>query len=143
MIETVDTHGMSDTESFWLASALFAGAETSSGALSWWLHAMLLNPEAQRRAHKELDRVIGRERVPTFDDVPKLPYLRATMMEVMRIRPVDPVGLPHCLSEDTWYEGYFLPKGAILVANVWAVNRDPTCSAQMLISSTLIGFWIL
>lgn len=40
---------------------------------------MLLNPEAQRRAHEELDRVIGRDRVPTFDDLPKLSYLRATV----------------------------------------------------------------
>lgn len=28
-------------------------------------------------------------------------------------------------NQDTWYEGYFLPKRAILVANVWAINRDP------------------
>lgn len=59
--------------------AFSAGAETTSGALSWWLQAMLLYPEAQRRAHQELDRVIGRERVPTFDDLPKLSFLRATV----------------------------------------------------------------
>lgn len=40
---------------------------------------MLLNPETQRRAHEELDRVVGRERVPTFDDMTKLSYLRATV----------------------------------------------------------------
>lgn len=40
---------------------------------------MLLNPDAQRRAHEELDRTIGRERVPTFDDLPNLSFLRATV----------------------------------------------------------------
>lgn len=59
--------------------AFSAGAETTSGVLSWWLQAMLLNPEAQRRAHQEMDRVVGRERVPTFDDLPRLNFLRATV----------------------------------------------------------------
>lgn len=62
-------------------AAFSAGAETTSGVLSWWLQAMLLNPDAQRRAHQEMDRIIGRERVPTFDDLPRLTFLRATVSQ--------------------------------------------------------------
>lgn len=72
------TNGAASTDMLTVV-AFSAGAETTSGVLSWWLQAMLLHPEAQKRAHQELDRVIGRERVPTFDDLPKLSFLRATV----------------------------------------------------------------
>ena len=45
---------------------------------------MLLYPEAQRAAHAELDRVIGRERLPEFEDRESLPYINALLKEVLR-----------------------------------------------------------
>ena len=45
---------------------------------------MVLYPEAQRRAQEELDRVIGRTRLPTLDDKPNLPYINATILEALR-----------------------------------------------------------
>ena len=45
--------------------------------------------------------------------------------EVLRWHRVDPVGLPHRTTEDDWYNGYFVPKGTLLVPNVWHLNRDP------------------
>jgi len=44
--------------------------------------------------------------------------------EVLRWIPVDPIGLPHMSSQDDWYEGYFIPKGSICIANVWAIHRE-------------------
>lgn len=45
---------------------------------------MLLYPDVQRRAHEELDRVIGRDSLPTFDDLPNLPYISAILAETLR-----------------------------------------------------------
>lgn len=54
--------------------------------------AMLMNPDAQAKAQEEIDRVIGTDRLPTFDDEPKLPYLSALAKEVFRWQQAAPFG---------------------------------------------------
>ena len=54
---------------------------------------MLLYPETQKRAQEELDMIVGRARVPTFADMANLPYVRAMVKEVVRWRPVTPLGM--------------------------------------------------
>ena len=93
--------------------------------LAWWMLAMLAYPEAQARAHAELDAVVGRSRLPTFADLPHLPYIRAIVKETLRWRPISPSSPPHQTTEDDWYEGAFIPKGTICIANLWHINRDP------------------
>ncbi|KAH9975377.1 cytochrome P450 [Lactifluus volemus] len=100
-------------------------AETTSGVMAWWMLAMVTYPETQKRAQEELDSVVGRKRIPTFLDSQDLPYIRAMVKEALRWRPVDPLGLPHLSTQDDWYEGMFIPKGSIMMANVWHLNRDP------------------
>ena len=65
--------------------------ETVSSMYSFFL-ALVLFPEAQRRAQAELDVVIGRERLPTFSDRPRLPYIEALCKELMRWQMVTPIG---------------------------------------------------
>jgi len=52
----------------------------------------VLFPRVQRRAQQELDAVIGRDRLPTFDDRPRLPYIEAICKELMRWAMVTPLG---------------------------------------------------
>jgi len=101
-----------------------AGFETTSTTLKWWVLAMVVFPEVQRRAQAELDAVVGRARLPTFADALRLPYVRAVIKEVLRWRPAVERGMPHKTAEDDWYEGKFIPKGAACMANVWHCNRD-------------------
>ena len=93
--------------------------------MAWWTLAMVAYPETQARAHAELDAIVGRARLPTFADYPRLPYIRAMVKEVLRWRPAGPLGVPHRSTEDDWYEGMFIPKGTICLANLWHMNRDP------------------
>ena len=86
---------------------------------------MVTYPDVQKRAQEEIDSVVGRTRIPTFADLPHLPYIRAMVKEALRWRPVDPLGLPHLSCEDDWYNGMFIPKGSMMIANVWHLNRDP------------------
>lgn len=53
---------------------------------------MLLYPDIQRKAQDELDSVVGRERLPTFEDRLGLPFVDAICKEVLRWRPVSPLG---------------------------------------------------
>ena len=85
---------------------------------------MVAYPEVQYRAQAELDAVVGRARLPSFADAPRLPYVQAVVREVLRWRPAVRLGIPHALAEDDWYEGMFLPKGATCIANVWQCNHD-------------------
>ena len=87
--------------------------------------AVVAYPETQAHAQAELDAVVGRARLPTFADYPHLPYVRAMVKEVLRWRPVGPMGIPHVPTEDDWYEGKFIPKGTICIPNLWHMNRDP------------------
>ncbi|KAL4252122.1 cytochrome P450 family protein [Abortiporus biennis] len=72
----------------------------------------------------ELDSVIGRSRMPARADIDHLPYVQAIVKEVVRWRPVVPVGMPHHAREDHWYEGRLIPRGTIMLANIWAMHKD-------------------
>jgi cytochrome P450 len=82
---------------------------------------MTLFPEVQRKAQQEIDRVIGSGRLPSFEDRVNLPYVDAIVKEILRWHPVAPMGLPHMTTEDDTCEGYLIPKGAYLMANIWFV----------------------
>lgn len=60
-----------------------------------FLIACLLHPELQKKARDEIDAVVGRERLPTFEDRPKLPFVDAICKEVLRWQPVVPMGASH------------------------------------------------
>lgn len=76
-------------------------------------------PDTQRMAQEEIDRVVGHDRLPTVSDRLNLPYTEAMVKEVLRWHPVAPMGLPHTSTADDVCEGYFIPKGFMLFANVW------------------------
>ncbi|VDC01479.1 unnamed protein product [Peniophora sp. CBMAI 1063] len=125
LIQDSDRHKLTTHESAWLTASLFsAGSDTTRAVLSWWGLAMLLYPDIQRRAQDELDATVGRTRVPTFADMPHLPYISAIVKEVIRWRPVTPIGVPHRSTQNDFYEGYFIPKGTVIIPNVWEMNRD-------------------
>ncbi|KAI0264172.1 cytochrome P450 [Gloeopeniophorella convolvens] len=102
-----------------------SGSDTTVSALTWFFLALTLHLNVQTRAQAELNAVIGRERLPTLDDRPRLPYVEAICKEVMRWQMVTPMGLPHASSEDDVYKGFFIPKGSIIIANAWAILHDP------------------
>lgn len=109
---------------------------------------MQLYPEVQRKAQEEIDRVVGNDRLPTIADRPNLPYIEALIKEVLRWNPVAPLGthfvpllflyrwsiplndrppgIPHAVAEDDTYEGYFIPKGATVIVNIWHIQHDPS-----------------
>ncbi|KAF8885510.1 cytochrome P450 [Infundibulicybe gibba] len=91
-----------------------------------FLLAMVLYPDAQRRAQEELDTYVGTGRLPIIDDREDLPYVNAVMKEVMRWQPVAPVALPHKSTDDDIYKGCFIPAGSTILGNTWAITRDST-----------------
>ncbi|KAI0253746.1 cytochrome P450 [Lactifluus subvellereus] len=105
---------------------LLRGLVDTVAAIMSLLLATLLHPDIQKRAQEELDAVTGRERLPTFEDRPRLMFVDAVCKEALRWRPVVPLAVPHVTTEDLVYEGYFIPKGALVIGNTWAIFRDPS-----------------
>ncbi|KAL5341677.1 cytochrome P450 [Aspergillus crustosus] len=93
-------------------------------SLSVFLLVAVTQHDATRKTIDELHHVIGPNRLPGFDDLSDLPYLQAYTKEIFRWRPVAPIAMPHLVTEDDEYNGYFIPAKATVVGNQWAMNMD-------------------
>jgi len=105
--------------------AYAGGADTTTSSAQSFLIAMAMFPDVQTKAQEELDRVVGPDRLPDFNDCNALVYIRAIVLESLRWMPVFPLGLPHSTSEDDDYNDYFIPKGTVVIPNQWAMLHDP------------------
>ncbi|OAG38046.1 hypothetical protein AYO21_07768 [Fonsecaea monophora] len=83
-----------------------AGSETTSAFLNSWILAMTLHPHIMKKAQEEVDRVVGGDRLPTWEDEANLPYLRAMIKELLRTRPPNKFGIQHYTTEDDWAINY-------------------------------------
>lgn len=101
-----------------------AAVETTSAVLQAFFLAMALNPHVVQKAQEELDRVLGGERLPDFSDKEALPYISAIIKEVLRWGYPAPISGPKRAMEDDVYNGYFIPAGATIIENVWAIFYD-------------------
>lgn len=110
----------------WAAFTLYgAGIETSTSVSSGFFLAMALYPEVFKKAQEEVDRVIGQDRLPSIVDREQLPYIHALTLEILRWCVSAPTGLPHKSWKDDIHNGYFIPKGTIVVANLYHMLYDP------------------
>ncbi|KAH0579388.1 hypothetical protein H2248_003528 [Termitomyces sp. 'cryptogamus'] len=108
------------------ASSMYGGgADTTVSAQYAFFLAMVLFPDVQKKAQAEIDKVIGNERLPTLADRPHLPYVNAVVTEVLRWNSVAPTGVPHTAMEDGIIDGYLIPKGSIIITNLWNMLHDP------------------
>ncbi|KAH7930246.1 cytochrome P450 [Leucogyrophana mollusca] len=106
------------------ATVFLGGADTTSSALFTFVLAMVLYPEVQERAQAEIDALVGSDRLPDFEHRAFLPYVEAILRETLRWHPVLPLGVPHVTSSSDTYNGYYIPKGAIMVYNVWEMSHS-------------------
>ncbi|OQU97044.1 hypothetical protein CLAIMM_03047 [Cladophialophora immunda] len=86
-------------------------------------HFFAMNPQVQAKAQKELDAVCGTERMPEWSDFAQLPYINCVIKEGMRWRPAAPVGIPHRVAEDDFYEGMLIPKDSTIFIPSWALHH--------------------
>ncbi|KAF9531320.1 cytochrome P450 [Crepidotus variabilis] len=114
----------------WTANSMYgASIDTTLTTLTNFIINMIQNPDAQRKAQEEIDRVLEEsgdsDRLPTFQDRKNLVYCEALYKECLRWSASVPLSLPHRLMEDDIYKGMFIPKGSLVFANIWAMMRDP------------------
>ena len=94
-------------------------------ALQWFLLYMLHYQDVQHRCQKELDDSVGSSRQVALADRPNLPYIEATLHEIMRLANITPFPIPHSTDRETTLGGYTLPAGTLVLINSYAVHMDP------------------
>ncbi|PHH75874.1 hypothetical protein CDD80_2010 [Ophiocordyceps camponoti-rufipedis] len=108
------------------ALGLFAGgADTTIATLKAFALAMVKFPDVQRKAQQEIDRVVGPDRLPKYKDRASLPYVDDIVSEALRWSPVGSLGIPRTTSEELTYDGHLIPKGSIILPNLWWFTHDP------------------
>ena len=95
----------------------------------------------QERAVEELSKVVGDKRMPEFEDIAQLPYIRGCVKEILRLHPIPTWGLKHYTdselpratiaiaeseikADDVSYKGVVIPKGTVVLGNTWAIHYD-------------------
>ncbi len=125
-------------DSKWLLRTT-AGVETSTSMLLSFVLAMVLYPDVQRKAQSEIDAKLSGVLPTVQDRLNTLPYVDAILSECYRWAPpghlgkfriifrsislpnltILSAGLPHCLSQDDSIDGYLLPRGTVVLPNIW------------------------
>ncbi|KAJ7637643.1 cytochrome P450 [Mycena polygramma] len=107
------------------ATMLEAGSDTTSIWFQTFFLVLAANPEAQKKAQSEIDRVVGEDRMPTIDDLEHMPYVRALILELHRFRPNNPLSIPHRTDAPREYNGYTIPPNTMIIVNLWGIFHDP------------------
>jgi cytochrome P450 len=94
-----------------------AGSETTTKSLGFCFLYLLLYPDVQRRAQAEIDAVVGRDRLPSLNDRPKMPYMEAIVLESVRMFMGRTFSIPHRALKDTELQGYDIPKDTMVICN--------------------------
>ncbi|KAF9078788.1 cytochrome P450 2 Le.CYP2 [Rhodocollybia butyracea] len=124
-------------------TSFLAASDTTLSSIGSFLLTMTQYPDVQSKGRAEIDRVVGRDRLPTFEDRQSLPYVESIYREIMRMHPLFPLDsfmfqpkmtftevttflkvfetfAPLCIDKLIYFRS-----GCVVVPNIWAMNRDP------------------
>ncbi|CAN6224632.1 unnamed protein product [Urochloa humidicola] len=108
------------------ADLFAAGTDTNAITVEWTMAELLRHPAAMSKVRAELRDALGSKPYPGESDIDRLPYLRAVVMESMRLHPLSPMLMPHAaMAGGAEVGGYPVPAGTKVIVNLWAVMRDP------------------
>ncbi|KAJ0980232.1 hypothetical protein J5N97_008487 [Dioscorea zingiberensis] len=108
-----------------LWSLISGGTETVAGTMEWAMALLVNHPEAMKKVKDEIGEHVGHARLVMDSDISKLRYLNNVIKETLRLFPPGPLLVPHESSEDCTVAGLHVPKGTMLLVNVYAMQRDP------------------
>ncbi|XP_053323441.1 cytochrome P450 2C37-like [Spea bombifrons] len=110
-----------------LTNSLLVGAmDTTPTTLKFFLVLMAHLPHIQEKVQREIDEVVGPQRLPGVTDRAQLPYTNAVIHECQRVLDLAPISHYHVLTTDTQFRGFTLPKGTRVIPFLSSVLTDPT-----------------
>lgn len=106
-----------------IMTLMLAGHETTANALAWTWYLLGQHPEALARLHAEVDAVVG-ARLPTVEDLPRLPWTVQVIEEAMRLYPP-----AHAVGRQATREVRIGPAtvapGEIVLISIRGIHRRP------------------
>ncbi|XP_039257127.2 cytochrome P450 2U1-like [Styela clava] len=117
--------GFNEDQLLALARDFFlAGSETTSTTICWAVLFLSRNQDIQNKFYNEIMDVIGDAKQPSTAFADEMPYSKAVIQEVLRMRPIAPIAIPHRARQEGTIMGYRIPKGAIVAANIFAIQNN-------------------
>jgi len=104
---------------------IYAGADTCSLTTSFLCTMLGMHPEIQEKVYREVVDVLGPDRLPELEDLPKLVYLERVIKETMRLFPVGSNLLRVTTEDVVLDDGRIVPKGAGLGIAILYLHRNP------------------
>jgi cytochrome P450 len=104
-----------------LLTLVAAGHETSANGLSWALLCLAEAPQIQDLLAKEVETVAGKAPLE-MSHLPRLPMVRAFLMEAMRLFPPVPFISRRMIKKETFGGRSFEP-GAMVFIPIYAIHR--------------------
>ncbi|XP_041013393.1 cytochrome P450 89A2-like [Juglans microcarpa x Juglans regia] len=103
-----------------------AGGDTSTTMLQWVLAYLVKHPRVQSKLFAEISKVVAKgAKEVEEDDLHKIPYLKAVVLETLRIHPPNTLLVPHTPMEDVELGGYTIPKDTKVNIVTALIGRDP------------------
>ncbi|GMN33761.1 hypothetical protein TIFTF001_004329 [Ficus carica] len=102
---------------------LVAGTDTTTITIEWAMSLLLNHPKAMHKARAEIEANVGHDRLVNESDLPNLSYLHNVINETWRLFPSIPV-MPRESADDCTISGFHIPKGTMMLLNVWTIHRD-------------------
>uniref|UniRef100_A0A8C5QDA3 Cytochrome P450 n=1 Tax=Leptobrachium leishanense TaxID=445787 RepID=A0A8C5QDA3_9ANUR len=105
---------------------MFEGHDTTASGVSWTLYCMAKYPEHQQKCREEIREVLGGRDTVEWEDLGKLTYTAMCIKESLRLYPPVPDIARELTKPITFCDGRSLPKGAVVVLNMYAIGRCPS-----------------
>ena len=99
-----------------------AGDDTSSTTLRWILLHLVNHPDIQSRLQREVDTVVGNDRLPSLADEINMPFTQAFILETMRRHTLAPLAVFHSTVCDTQVGDFFVPMGAMVSLPFYSIS---------------------
>ncbi|KAL4275308.1 hypothetical protein HN51_058180 [Arachis hypogaea] len=104
---------------------IFRGTDTVAILLEWTMARLVLHPDIQTKARREIDDCVGPNGHVQDTDIPNLPYLQAIVKEVLRMHPPGPLlSWARLAIHDVQIDKVLVPRGTTAMVNMWAIAHD-------------------
>ncbi|XP_032080807.1 cytochrome P450 2J5-like [Thamnophis elegans] len=101
------------------------GTDTTSSTLQWALLLMATHLDIQDKVYKEIENVLEPSHSICYGDRKNLPYTNAVIHEILRRKFITYFGAPRKCVKDFYFNGFLIPKGAMILPDLRSVLFDP------------------
>ncbi|XP_042487031.1 cytochrome P450 89A2-like [Macadamia integrifolia] len=108
-----------------ICEVMDAGSDTVSTVFEWVMAHLVKDQTIQEKLFSEIQQVVNSEEEIKEEDLQKMPYLKAVVLETLRLNPPSHFVLPRIVEEDVVLNGYLIPKKTIVNFTVAGMGRDP------------------